>query len=155
MRSSYRVTFAGGHGATLAGIVDRPTAEPPQDGFPVVVFSHCFTCNKDLKAIVRIARAMAESGVVVLRYDMTGWVVAAAIFRKPISPRIWQISVQRLNSPLTNWAPSLDYWDTALAEQRRWRSQVRWVLKSQSQHFGRWLRSLRLPRQVTHSIWPH
>lgn len=56
----------------LAGIVDQPTGEPPVGGFPVVVFSHCFTCNKDLKAIVRIGRALAESGVVVLRYDMTG-----------------------------------------------------------------------------------
>lgn len=72
MRSSYRVGFVGGQGATLAGIVDRPTSEPPAGGFPVVVFSHCFTCNKDLKAIVRIGRAMAESGVIVLRYDMTG-----------------------------------------------------------------------------------
>ncbi len=39
---------------------------------PVVVFSHCFTCNKDLKAIVRISRALAESEIAVLRYDMTG-----------------------------------------------------------------------------------
>ncbi|QDT04536.1 Alpha/beta hydrolase family protein [Rubripirellula lacrimiformis] len=38
----------------------------------VVVFSHCFTCNKDLKAIVRISRALASEGIAMLRYDMTG-----------------------------------------------------------------------------------
>lgn len=74
-RKSYRVSFPGGNGYQLAGIVDRP--DPGQNNdtshdCPVVVFSHCFTCNKDLKAIVRIARAFSEQGIAVLRYDMTG-----------------------------------------------------------------------------------
>ncbi len=68
-RKSYRVKFPGGAGFDLAGIVDRPEGI---DVMPVAVFSHCFTCNKDLKAIVRISRALAEQGVAVLRYDMTG-----------------------------------------------------------------------------------
>lgn len=68
-RQSYRVRFEGGSGFELAGIVDRPDhLETP----PVAVFSHCFTCNKDLKAIVRISRGLAELGIAVLRYDMTG-----------------------------------------------------------------------------------
>jgi putative redox protein len=37
-----------------------------------MVFSHCFTCNKDLKAIVRIARGLSERGWGILRYDFTG-----------------------------------------------------------------------------------
>lgn len=72
-RKSYRVNFPGGNGYRLAGIVDRPDADgvsPPST--PIVVFSHCFTCNKDLKAIVRISRALSEHGISVLRYDMTG-----------------------------------------------------------------------------------
>lgn len=77
-RTSYRVKFNGrpasplaGHSGhiELAGIVDRPDQG---DAVPVVVFSHCFTCNKDLKAIVRIARGLAERGIAVLRFDMTG-----------------------------------------------------------------------------------
>lgn len=58
----------------MAGIVDLPdpAARLPIKASPVVVFSHCFTCNKDLKAIVRISRALAETGIAVLRYDMTG-----------------------------------------------------------------------------------
>ncbi len=68
-RSSYRVRFAGGSGFELAGIVDRPddVSAPP-----IVVFSHCFTCSKDLKAIVRISRGLADWGIAVLRFDMTG-----------------------------------------------------------------------------------
>lgn len=68
-RSSYRIRFAGGSRFELAGIVDRPDDVTAP---PVVVFSHCFTCNKDLKAIVRISRGLADSGVAVLRFDMTG-----------------------------------------------------------------------------------
>lgn len=68
-RHSYRVAFPGGSGFQLAGIIDRPD---DRESFPVVVISHCFTCNKDLKAIVRISRALAEHGIGVLRFDMTG-----------------------------------------------------------------------------------
>ncbi|MGI9469710.1 MAG: alpha/beta hydrolase family protein [Rubripirellula sp.] len=74
-RKSYRVKFAGGNGFQLAGIVDRPDPNAGgigQQAMPIVVFSHCFTCNKDLKAIVRISRALSEHGIAVLRYDMTG-----------------------------------------------------------------------------------
>ena len=71
-RSSYRVKFPGGAGHELAGIVDEPALESADIVAPVAVFSHCFTCNKDLKAIVRISRGLAAMGVRVLRYDMTG-----------------------------------------------------------------------------------
>ena len=69
--SAQRVKFAGGpDGVELAGIIDRPTERRPGD--PVAVFSHCFTCNKDFKATVRISRALAAQGVAVLRFDMRG-----------------------------------------------------------------------------------
>ncbi|MGB7327239.1 MAG: alpha/beta fold hydrolase [Rubripirellula sp.] len=67
--TSYRVKFDGGSGHALAGIVDRPTDQDPS---LVAVFSHCFTCNKDLKAIVRISRGLAAHGIACLRFDMTG-----------------------------------------------------------------------------------
>lgn len=68
MRRSERVNFEGGSGHELAGIIDQP------DGAirAAAVFSHCFTCNKDLKAIVRISRGLADHGFAILRYDMTG-----------------------------------------------------------------------------------
>lgn len=75
MRRSERVEFDGGNGYRLAGIIDRPMDESVSDrgeSVPVVLFSHCFTCNKDLKAIVRISRQLAAQGAYVLRYDMTG-----------------------------------------------------------------------------------
>ncbi|RMF41782.1 MAG: alpha/beta fold hydrolase [Planctomycetota bacterium] len=67
-RRSHRVSFVGGTGFELAGIVDSPDGSP----LATAVFTHCFTCNKDLKAIVRISRRLAELGVRVLRYDLTG-----------------------------------------------------------------------------------
>ncbi len=67
MRKSYRVSFPNHRGEELVGILD--TNERPRY---FALFSHCFTCSKDLKAIVRISRVLAEGGVGVLRYDYTG-----------------------------------------------------------------------------------
>jgi len=66
-----RVSFQNSNGISLSGIVDRPD---PADGpvKQVAVFAHCFTCTKDLKAIVKISRALAKAGVAVLRFDFMG-----------------------------------------------------------------------------------
>ena len=68
LRPSQRVSFPGSLGHPLAGIVDLPLEQPKA----YAVFSHCFTCTKDLKLIVRISRGLAEHGYGVLRYDSTG-----------------------------------------------------------------------------------
>ncbi len=68
MRKSYKVKFAGGNGHTLAGIVD--VDEDNVEFF--AIFNHCFTCTKDLKAIVRISQNLARQGIGVLRFDFTG-----------------------------------------------------------------------------------
>ena len=57
-RTTQRVHFVGHADNLLAGIVELPTGMP--QGF--LLFSHCFTCNKDLKAIVRISRGLADRG---------------------------------------------------------------------------------------------
>ncbi|QSE98358.1 bifunctional alpha/beta hydrolase/OsmC family protein [Fulvivirga lutea] len=48
--------------------------ELPVDGNPLAyaIFAHCFTCSKDLKAVVNISRAMTQKGIAVLRFDFTG-----------------------------------------------------------------------------------
>ncbi len=38
----------------------------------MALFAHCFTCSKDLKAVVRITRALVGEGFAVLRFDFTG-----------------------------------------------------------------------------------
>ena len=68
VRTAQRVHFVGHADNLLAGIVELPAGSPL--GF--LLFSHCFTCNKDLKAIVRISRALADRGWGVLRYDFSG-----------------------------------------------------------------------------------
>jgi len=68
LRHSHRIRFPGHAGNTLTGILETPVEEVRA----WMVFSHCFTCNKDLKAIVRIARGLAERGWGILRYDFAG-----------------------------------------------------------------------------------
>jgi putative redox protein len=65
---SEKVSFPGAHGHALAARLDRPD-RPPR---AYAVFAHCFTCTKDVFAAQRIAAALAEQGVGVLRFDFTG-----------------------------------------------------------------------------------
>lgn len=71
MRRSQRVQFPGPRGL-LSGILEIPTLETSEEIRGWFLFSHCFTCNKDLKAIVRIARGLADQRWGVLRYDFSG-----------------------------------------------------------------------------------
>jgi len=68
IRSTQRVQFTGYASHRLSGILELPLGSP--QGF--FLFSHCFTCGKDLKAIVRISRGLADKGWGVLRYDFSG-----------------------------------------------------------------------------------
>lgn len=68
MRKSKRVKFPNGRGQTLSGILETPVGEVLGYG----MFMHCFTCGKDLKAIVKMCRELAQMGWAVLRFDFTG-----------------------------------------------------------------------------------
>lgn len=68
MRNSRKTYFENGEGTRLCGIIDSPDGELKA----AAVFAHCFTCTKDLKAIVKISRRLAEHGIAVLRFDFTG-----------------------------------------------------------------------------------
>ncbi len=66
--TSERFDFTGHDGSRLAARLERPIADP--QGF--ALFAHCFSCSKDVLAASRIARALAERGIAVLRFDFTG-----------------------------------------------------------------------------------
>lgn len=66
---SERVSFPGHSGERLAGLLDRPLAGPVRGH---VLFAHCFTCNKNLKTVATISRALTDAGLAVLRFDFTG-----------------------------------------------------------------------------------
>ncbi len=63
-----RHDFHGADGQTLAARLDAP------DGAikAYALFAHCFTCGKDVFAASRIAQALTEHGIAVLRFDFTG-----------------------------------------------------------------------------------
>lgn len=65
---SQRIEFPGSQGLMLAGRLDTPDTPPRAWS----IFAHCFTCSKDSKAAAFIARALAEAGFGVLRFDFTG-----------------------------------------------------------------------------------
>ncbi len=65
---SEKITFKGALGEELAARLDRPDGPPRA----YALFAHCFTCSKDVFAASRIASALAERGIAVLRFDFTG-----------------------------------------------------------------------------------
>ena len=65
---SQRVTFKNESGTRIAGIIDAEDDQP----LAYAVFAHCFTCTKDLKAIVKISRQLAKRSIAVLRFDFSG-----------------------------------------------------------------------------------
>jgi putative redox protein len=68
MRSE-RITFPNGHGQMLAGRIDYPVSGEP---LAYALYAHCFTCNKNLRAIGRITQTLALHGIATLRFDFTG-----------------------------------------------------------------------------------
>jgi len=64
-----RLFFRSATGQRLAARLDSPDDREPS---AYALFAHCFTCNKNYKAMAQISRAMADAGIAVLRFDFTG-----------------------------------------------------------------------------------
>lgn len=60
--------FKSADGHQLSGRLDLPQGSPRA----FALFAHCFTCTKNSIAAVRIARALTQRGIGVLRFDFTG-----------------------------------------------------------------------------------
>jgi putative redox protein len=60
--------FRSADGHHLSGRLDLPDGRPRA----YALFAHCFTCTKQSIAAVRIARALTQRGIGVLRFDFTG-----------------------------------------------------------------------------------
>ena len=67
--STRTVEFAGAEGHRLSARLELPPGGTYEG---VALFAHCFTCSKQLRAVVTISRALARSGLAVLRFDFTG-----------------------------------------------------------------------------------
>ena len=63
-----KVVFHNRDGVSLSGRLNLPVGQYRGSA----VFAHCFTCSKDSLAAVRLAEALAQSGIAVLRFDFTG-----------------------------------------------------------------------------------
>lgn len=67
--NSQQITFENKQGVSLSGRLELPA-----DGRPAAyaIFAHCFTCSKNLSAVVNISRALSLHRIAVLRFDFTG-----------------------------------------------------------------------------------
>lgn len=63
-----KTTFPGANGDMLAGRLEMPNGKPRA----FALWAHCFSCSKDVVAASRVARALTDHGVAILRFDFTG-----------------------------------------------------------------------------------
>lgn len=66
---SHKVNFTNKNGEIIHGRLELPIDQKP---LTYSIFAHCFACNKNLKAVRNIARALTAKGIGVLRFDFTG-----------------------------------------------------------------------------------
>jgi len=64
-----KLDFPNRQGQKLSARLELPVDEKPQ---AYSIFAHCFTCSKNLKAVVHTSRALTMRGIAVLRFDFTG-----------------------------------------------------------------------------------
>lgn len=62
------ISFKGNNGYRLAARLDKPKGSIRA----YALYAHCFTCSKDIVAASRIARALKDNGIAVVRFDFTG-----------------------------------------------------------------------------------
>lgn len=62
------VTIPTSRGYTLSGSLELPEGEVRG----AALYAHCFTCTRQSRAAVEIARALAAEGIAALRFDFTG-----------------------------------------------------------------------------------
>lgn len=64
-----KIEFTNNEGKSLSARLELPVNERP---LAYAIFAHCFTCSKDLQAVINISRALTQKGIAVLRFDFTG-----------------------------------------------------------------------------------
>jgi len=63
------IEFQNTEGDQLSAALELPLDQKPHN---FVLFAHCFTCNKNFKAVRYISKALAAQGFAVLSFDFTG-----------------------------------------------------------------------------------
>jgi putative redox protein len=64
-----KIHFENSDGLGLTARLELPAQGSPS---AYAIFAHCFTCSKDLNAVITISRTLSLSNIAVLRFDFTG-----------------------------------------------------------------------------------
>ncbi len=75
-----KLSFRNERGETLTARLDLPVDEKP---IAYALFAHCFTCTKNLNAVVNINQALAGEGITILRFDFAGLGESDGNFSEP------------------------------------------------------------------------
>ncbi|TRX53675.1 alpha/beta fold hydrolase [Fulvivirga sp. M361] len=67
--NSKKVIFSNKNGENLSASLEMPVGNRPA---AYAIFAHCFTCSKNLSAVINISRALTTQNLAVLRFDFTG-----------------------------------------------------------------------------------
>ena len=68
MGSVEELSFVGGNGNTLSGLLHKPEGQAKGS----ILLAHCFSCTKDVVTMSRMSKGLADAGYAALRFDFTG-----------------------------------------------------------------------------------
>ena len=66
---SKNLNFKNKEGKELSGILHLPVDDKP---IAIIIFAHCFTCNKDLRAVRNLSAEISSQGLGIFLFDFTG-----------------------------------------------------------------------------------
>lgn len=64
-----KVSFKGDQNQEISAVIHFPADQKPNN---FAIFAHCFTCNKNFKAVKNISQGLTQYGYAVLSFDFTG-----------------------------------------------------------------------------------
>ncbi len=67
--STKKITFENSRGEKLSAKIELPIDQHPHN---FAIFAHCFTCNKNFRAVRYITQSLCAEGFGVLNFDFTG-----------------------------------------------------------------------------------
>ena len=73
---SIKTSFIGSQGNQIDARLELPSGEAKA----FIIFSHCFTCTKDILTTYRSSRFLAQKGYAVFRFDFSGLGVSTGDF---------------------------------------------------------------------------
>jgi len=101
MGSVEELSFVGGNGNSLSGLLHKPEGQAKGS----ILLAHCFSCTKDVVTMSRMSKGLADAGYAALKFDFTGLGSSGGDFAKiTVSGNGWISTLRAEDSRCIFWS---------------------------------------------------